>query len=734
MMRPLRQSLLLAGLLAPAACMPAAALTLAKDGDGDYRIVVSPDAGAAARRAARILSDYLSRVTNAGFPVIDAADDRPAIRLTRAPRGTRDAPTAAEAFRISVRGGDLVLAGNSDRALFYAVHWFLEEQVGVHWFEPGAAEVPRRPTLRVEIDNRWREPRFAYREVFFRHADDPVFSARNRLNGRFGHRLDRPIPASLGGDRRLRKIGIFDLVPPDRYRASNPGLFAGGQLRFADPRVRRIAKRRLREHLEQWEEAPSYLLIEHADRGTYFDGGADAALIDRHGAPSAAYVDFVRELAEVAAETHPDVTVLAQAYLWSRKPPRNMPLPDNMGVMLAGIERDFSRPMTAPANRGFLDDLDGWSRLTRHIVIWDYVTNFAGYIQPYPNIHTFADNIRALARRGAVEGVFAQGAYGTRGAAFAELRTWLLARLLWEPEADADGLIRTFMHGYYGPAAPHISRYLDELGDAARRWPGRLRAKTPVTAGYLDATFLRRADRLMRQAEAATAEGSRYRRRVQTARIPVDYAILANRARLREEGGGDWRLATGARLERLRRYLEQADVTAYREGGAAGIDGLMRALEIDRTRAGPPAICEGLPPSDCRVAEDLALHLVGGDAALAADDAAADGGAATMPGDARAWGVQLPLADLLPETGDWRIYARVRAETDDGARRPAVQAGIHPGDNRTHDAGPSYRTVALPGSYRYDAQRYLWFAPAHDDDVDRILVDRVIAVPAEEAP
>lgn len=710
---------------------PARALTLADDGRSDYRIAVAADAGPATRQAAEDLACYLQQATGAGFPVANADAGGPAIRLTRTRPGADGAPEDPEAFRFAVRGDDLVIAGNSDRALFYGVHRLLETHAGVHWFEPGETDVSEHQTLRVEVDEGWQAPRFGYREVFFRHADDPGFAARNRLNGRFGHRLEQPIPAAMGGDRSLRAIGIFDLVPPDEHRDANPQFFAGGQLRFADPAVRRAAKRRLRERLAEWDRAPAYLLIEHADRNTYFDGGGDAELIDRHGAASAAFVDFVRELAAVVAEGHPEVIVLAQAYLWSREPPRDMPLPDNMGVMLAGIERDFSKPLDAPVNRGFLADVDGWAQSTRHIVIWDYVTDFAGYIQPYPNIHTFAANLRVLARRDAVKGVFAQGAYGTRGAAFAELRTWLLARLLWDPQRDPDALVQEFMHGYYGPAAPYLSRYLRELTAAGERWPGKLRAKTPPTAGYLDAGFLRKADQLMDRAETAAADQPRYLRRVQTARIPVDYAVLANRARLRERSRDDW-IDYERRLERLGTYLAQADATAYREGGSAGIPELLDSLAVDRGRAGAAPECRGWPESDCRIAEDLALHLVGGDAALAADESAADGAAATMPGDAKAWGIQLPLADLLPETGEWRIHVRARAETGNGDESPAVQAGVYPGGNKTFAAGPAYRTLTLPGSYSYDAERYLWLAPVRDQGVRRILIDRVIAVPAEK--
>src|SRR5699024_8926311 len=162
------------------------------------------------------------------------------------------------------------------------VHYFLEKQVGVYWFTPDKPTIPRRKTLEVQVDGQWQQPRFAYREVFFRLADNPLFAARDRLNGRFGHPLSLPFPASLGPRLEIRKLNIFELVPPEVWRDSNPNFFAGGQLRFANADVQRAAKQRLREYLAQWQEPPTYILIEHADRETYFSGGKDGRLIERY--------------------------------------------------------------------------------------------------------------------------------------------------------------------------------------------------------------------------------------------------------------------------------------------------------------------------------------------------------------------------------------------------------------------------------------------------------------------
>lgn len=39
---------------------------------------------------------------------------------------------------------------------------------------------------------------------------------------------------------------------------------------------------------------------------------------------------------------------------------------------------------------------------------------------------------------------------GSRGGDFAELRAYLVSKLMWNPEVNVDSLMQHFLHGYYG--------------------------------------------------------------------------------------------------------------------------------------------------------------------------------------------------------------------------------------------------------------------------------------------
>ena len=96
--------------------------------------------------------------------------------------------------------------------------------------------------------------------------------------------------------------------------------------------------------------------------------------------------------------------------------------------------------------------------------IWDYVTNFANYVAPFPNFRVLRENMRFFAENHVV-GVYPEGNYSSESGEFGELRAYLLGRLMWDPymtEEEYDGYMNDFLEGYYGAAAaPYIRKFID---------------------------------------------------------------------------------------------------------------------------------------------------------------------------------------------------------------------------------------------------------------------------------
>ena len=138
---------------------------------------------------------------------------------------------------------------------------------------------------------------------------------------------------------------------------------------------------------------------------------------------------------------------------------------DNVLVVLAPIELNRSRPVaTDPSAAAFRAELEDWARITDRLLIWDYVIQFSNLVSPFPNLRVLQPNLRYFVDNSAVAH-FQQGNREV-GGEWAELRAYLIAKLLWNPDADVDVLIDDFLAGYYGAAAPHLRAYIDTQHDA----------------------------------------------------------------------------------------------------------------------------------------------------------------------------------------------------------------------------------------------------------------------------
>jgi hypothetical protein len=207
-------------------------------------------------------------------------------------------------------------------------------------------------------------------------------------------------------------------------------------------------------------------------------------------------------------------------------------------VRLCSIECSFSRPLADERNAAFRDDLVGWSKICDRLYIWDYTTNFVHYVLPHPNLRVLGPNIRFFVDHG-VRGVFEQGAYQSYGSEMAELRAWVLAKLLWDPARDPHKLTNEFLDGYYGPAAGHIRAYLNLTHDAVEAAGDPLGCFSPAEAKFLSLKTLSAGLDLLRAAEAATGEDGVLRQRVQVAQLPVLYAFVIRWDALRDEAKSD---------------------------------------------------------------------------------------------------------------------------------------------------------------------------------------------------
>lgn len=605
MRRVLPEWIAVAGLLLAAAPTGAGEIVLADGGKSPYHIVVSAGAAPPVRHAAEELRSFLREISGAEIPIVtDREPPGPAEILVGGSERLRAldpsidlAALGREGYVLRTVGPHLVIAGGEPRGTLYGVYGLLEDHLGCRWFTPAVSRIPKQERLTVPELAETVVPALEYREPFTFDCFDGDWCARNRMNSSSG-RLD---------EKRGGKIQFGDgffchtfatLVNPGVHFAAHPEYFSlvGGQrqsgyaqLCCTNEAVIQLCIEGIRAAMRAHPEA---FVFSVSQNDTFLQCECERcqALAAAEDSQMAPVLALVNRVAEAVEKEFPNQVVETLAYQWTRRPPKTLRPRPNVIVRLCSIECCFAHPLEScdsPANRAFCADLAGWAKVCDRLWIWDYVTDFAHYLLPFPNQRVRDDNIRLFVRNHA-RGIFEQDAYESPEGELSGLGGWLTAKYLWNPAYDEETAIAEFLSGVYGPAAAPIRGYLDLLHDYVVKENVHVLIWAAPTSPHLPDELLLAADRLWQKAEELAAGDSAALGRVRLARLSVDYAIAERvRAAGVPQDAAPTPLAALA-IARYRSYgetLAASGITRFHEGRpldiAAYRAGLAAALGVD---------------------------------------------------------------------------------------------------------------------------------------------------------
>jgi hypothetical protein len=520
-------------------------LALVSKGASEYVIVRPAKATTPQLYAAEELRDIVKAMTGATLAIqTDAGALPPKAILLGVTKHTEKLLGAKvdlkklgdDGFRIKACSPHLVIAGSGVRGTLYGVYELLERYGGCRWYASFFSVTPNVKDWSVPdaLDDT-QIPAFVMREPFWFDMFKGDFAARSRANG---NRM--AVTEKHGGKIRFG-AGLFvhtfnRLMPPGEFFAEHPEYFSEikgkrvadhSQLCLSNPDVIRICTERLLARIRTDPDAKLYSLSQNDWRG-YCTCPKCKALDDREETPAASVIHFVNQVAAEVEKEFPNAWIETLAYQYTRKPPKTLRPRHNVVPRLCTIECDFSLPLDKspyPQNARFVEEIKGWSKVTDKLYIWDYTTNFGHYVSPHPNFACLKSNAQFF-RDNNVVGLFEQGAYQGRHAEFAELRAWVLAKLLWNPDQDVNALYDDFFAGYYGNAAPFVRKYWDELHTFVTDPAVTLNIWTAPQAKYYPDGFFERSLQVWKQAEAAVANDPLRSYNVRMSALPVYYALL----------------------------------------------------------------------------------------------------------------------------------------------------------------------------------------------------------------
>lgn len=442
-------------------------MLLADDKKTSYVIVYRKDHSESEQTAVDELQKYLKMLSGADFPIV--TDDTPkaereiVVGFCARPGCKEVKKLGDEGFTIRTDGKRLLILGSEVRGALYGVYTFLEKFCGCRFFAADFEKIPdevRTFNISDNIDDT-EIPLLEYRNVYWGVIKDEMISAKLKSNGGMGHK----ITSKVGGS--IDYIGDF----------CHTFAFLNEQDNYWDmpclndeevyQRVLKNVKKQLRANPDK-----------HIISVSQLDGNNGecscpkcAKVYEEEQSHMGNLLRFVNRISDDVEEEFPGTIIDTLAYRYTRKPPIKTKPKKNVIIRLCNIECCFRHPLgECPAEAderakgdSFVDNLKNWNALTDKLYIWDYTTNFSNMSTMFPNFDCLRKNVVTFVDNG-VKGIFEQGKSSNSNGEWAELRAYVLSKLLWDPymdESEYRGHISEFMNAYYGAGGKYMEDFLN---------------------------------------------------------------------------------------------------------------------------------------------------------------------------------------------------------------------------------------------------------------------------------
>jgi len=571
-------------------------VTLAENGQAKAFIVHNGH-----EKQAAVLQDYLKQITGSEIPAAATppaeAQARATIVMKRVDRvpGSSDRPTAAQAYRLTCRDGTLTLEAATELGLTYAVYGLLEDHLGCRfytqkswlgwWRDHGYEIVPQKPTLALKSFEDIQEPALAVRNflIYYTRPADPTFALMNRGGG---------LPAHCVNAGHT----MYQYVSPDKYFKDHPEFYPllDGKRQHTwtmglCATNEELAKVMAEEVLERLAKQPEGVPLPVGQGDGFQPCLCEKCLelVRKEHSWAAPQILLLNRVLAITEKKHPNHPIITFAYFHTLQMPKTLRPHRNLWINIVSSSMSLNQAgdqlngiEESPANRDYAQACRDWAKAAPgRVTIWHWAgLDPGGELCPWPNLFPMIDDIRFWHRCGVA------GAHcGTMN--LGPLNNWLRLKLMWNPEADAEALIRQFLRDYCGPEAePHLWKYLRYLDELRRNsgygtpivrwscWPEILRQKVfPPDA-------LATMDGILARAEAAAASDAKpiYLKHTRDVRASTCDRFVLDDQLAREglkkatdpETGRPWLVPAGdaaapGRLRRIYEYLTTNDVGEF---------------------------------------------------------------------------------------------------------------------------------------------------------------------------
>ena len=493
-------------------------IVLTENGESSYEIIVAENADSILLHSANELSYYLEKISGVHIPVTTIGESTPESDKIFVGESDQSEDLKPHSVCVRTNGANLYIEGGTSKSTLYAVYDLLERELGCLWLSPVAEFIPKNEKITINSADYSYTPKIETRTVHSKLFYE---------NHVFADKLKVTYEAFPGYVPAARVHTFHRFMPEEKFYKDHPDYYAlrgdkrlTTQLCLTNPDVLRIVIDSVRSYFDQNPDA-RIISVSQDDNTLHCQCESCAAIDSEEGSASGTMIRFVNSV----AEQFPDKTISTLAYQYTRKPCLTRPV-DNVLITLCSIECDRSKPIEEGC-ADFTADLKGWKLLTENIRIWDYTTQFTNFLAPFPNIRTIRPNILLFSDNNA-RWVFEQHSHNP--SELFELRSYLTAKLLWNPSRESDEIIEEFVSGYYKEAGSFVKQYIDLVHNELEKTPSffLFLYGDPSQAfdSFLRPEMLDKYNDLYDMAGQAVIDKPIILERVNSARLSVEYASL----------------------------------------------------------------------------------------------------------------------------------------------------------------------------------------------------------------
>lgn len=432
----------------------------------------------------RILQRYLKIITGVETPII-AADKLKSINLDNAydfriwvgrqPQvdyfiGAQLDKIDDDGFIIRCVGKDLYISGKYDWGTHFAVYDLLERFAGCRWYlwEPRFWEpakdgyfgigdiIPKAPKVKVPRDvNIIEQPSYKMRWMH----DVPQHSFHMRYRDKFHHELVNYLNPEEYANTHPEYYpfinGVRQIPPQSRRYDFQPCV--------SNPEVEEIIVTKIKKYLLENPGQNSVSIgMNDSDNFCRCDkclAIAPAGITNADERIAYAFFDFYNRIAADVVKEFPNVRIGCLAYAGLvNLPAGSIKMHKNIVPYLTV---DSAQLFDVEQQKEFSEKLKKWGQFSEHTGVYEYCFG-QGFLIPRLYNRYITKNIKERYGIGA-DGFYAEDYpnWGLDGHKY-----WLISKLLWNNQADANALLDDYYRNMFGPCAGIMKRYFDELESA----------------------------------------------------------------------------------------------------------------------------------------------------------------------------------------------------------------------------------------------------------------------------